>query len=151
MIETYINTKRHYEHDDFPAYYNALFDVLKPSFATGGSHSGASKNARSLEILFQSTADSYLAIGTPWTGFLEAGLLHCALDESGDAGKRIYEFSTRIGELAEQSRTLHLEMMCKLFEMLNGPVSAVITSKDLLLAGFDDSAEPQHRDYYDYV
>ena len=151
VLETYIKTKRHYHHEDFAIYYNALLNTLQSLFGVRVTDSAPGWKAGALAMLFQSTADSYLSISTPWTGFLEAGLLHRALDESEEAGKRVYELTDRIGELAEQNRTLHLEMMCTLFELLNGHVRTVITSKDLLAAGFDDSAEPQQCDYFDYV
>jgi len=151
LIETYIKTKRHYEHGDFADYYKALLSVLQSLFGVSVTDSAAGWKPASLAMLFHSTADSYLAISTPWAGFLEAGLIHRALDESGEAGKRIYVFSDEIRGLAEQNERLHLEMMYTLLELRHGPVGMVITSKDLLAAGFDDSAEPQHCDYFDYL
>jgi len=126
-------------------------NVLQSLFGIQVVDSDTGWKAGTLAMLCQSTADSYLSISTPWTGYLEAGLIHRALEELGDTGKRVYELSSRIEELAEQNRTLHLEMMRELIESRHGQVGMVVSSKDLLAAGFDDSAEPQRQDYFDYL
>ncbi|GAB3660051.1 hypothetical protein GCM10027589_21530 [Actinocorallia lasiicapitis] len=43
---------------------------------------------RVLFRLFSSAAESFLGIRTPWSGYLEAGLLHQKLKQTGVTGER---------------------------------------------------------------
>ena len=49
------------------------------------------------------------------------------------------------------SETAHREMLYALFTAIFGERSQVVTSEELQLVGFDDSKEPDMRDYYDYL
>lgn len=143
VIETEIALQRRHLHNDFTIYYQALLNKLKELLDVPPTPS------TSFHMLFQSTMRSYLSLRTPWSDYQDATLLHRNLAESGDDGKRIYELSDQIDTIREQNANLHMEMMAALFEMIHGKIPRVISSKDLLEAGFDDSAEPQWQDYED--
>lgn len=61
--------------------------------------------------LFRTTAQSFLAIRTPWSGVIEAGLIDQKLEDAGPAGERVLAASSRIFDLAEDARRTHLEML----------------------------------------
>ena len=109
---------------------------------------GRSIEARALAGLFVNTAESCLRARTPWSGYLEAGLLIRALSAGGPAGHDYLEATTRIGELRDESRQLHREALDALARVLLGEkAEAVFDSADLLAVGFDDSTAPRTSDY----
>lgn len=130
------------------AYYTAMLDGLQELFdlrlrapSTGGF------NERVLLMLFFATARSFLAVTTPWAGFLEAGLLIRTIDEAGANGQRVMAASSRIDELAAESRQTHLEMLDAIITvMLGDRAELTFSSGDLRAIGVDDS-EPNPTDY----
>lgn len=148
LIQAYIATWRHYPHSDFDAYYRRLLEVLQSLFDV--RFDGTDVRGELLPgiypmaalMVFRSTVDSYLAIRTPWSGYLEAGL------GVAELAKR---YSLVFDDLAERNRQAHLELLDTLFIMLYGSIERIFTSADLREAGFDDSTEPNTADYWDYV
>lgn len=137
------------ENDDFnaalSAYYQGLDAALEQRFGAALDVSRAADvGTRVLLMLFGSTARSYLGIQTPWSGYLEAGLLVRRLEETGPSGERILEASRRIEDAAAVSRAAHLEILDTIArQVLGGRSDAVFTSADLLAAGFDDTRRPR--------
>ncbi|MGW5355391.1 hypothetical protein ACWERV_33345 [Streptomyces sp. NPDC004031] len=108
-------------------------------------------DARVLLMLFGSTARSYLAIRTPWSGYQEAGLLVKKLEEAGPAGARVRAASDRIEEAAKVSRAAHREMLDTLAgHVLGDRADTVVTSAELLADGFDDARRPDPADFPAY-
>lgn len=100
-----------------------------------------------LFMLFNSTVDSCLALRTPWSFFLEEGLLNRRLDEVGSPGVRINEASERIAQLTDQSRQAHLDILAELLRVFLGERSdLVFTSADLRAIDVDDTP-PNMLDY----
>lgn len=148
LIEAIIEGRRHHVHGDFTRFYEDLRDTLSRLLEVDYDERDSRSDFR---ILFDTTIGSYLAIKTPWDGYLDATLLHRRIQETGEPGKKIDELSGQIVALNKQKKELHLKMLYVLFEMMHGTATKVITSKDLLRVGFDDSSEPQIQDYYDYL
>jgi hypothetical protein len=97
--------------------------------------------------LFASTADSLLALRTPWSGFLEAGLLVRKVEEAGQHGVNIMTASERIDTLVAESRLHHLEMLDALVAaMLGDRADLAFSQADLHAIGIDD-VEPGPADY----
>ncbi|WP_405496755.1 hypothetical protein [Nocardia sp. NBC_00511] len=93
------------------------------------------------------TVRSCLALRTPWSGYLEAGLLIRTFREAGDAGQRVLESSELIAGLAKQSYEAHLDGLEALFELLAGEhTDRLFTRADLLAIGVDDTP-PSILDY----
>jgi hypothetical protein len=105
------------------------------------------ESAGALFMLFASTANSLLALRTPWSGFLEAGLLVRKVDEAGPEGERVTAASERIDALTAESREAHLEMLDALVAtMLGERASLTFGPADLRAIGVDD-AKPRAVDY----
>ncbi|MFF3564008.1 hypothetical protein ACFYXS_28570 [Streptomyces sp. NPDC002574] len=126
------------------AYYQGLEAALEQRFeAVLDARRAADSGTRTLLMLFGSTARSYLSIRTPWSGYLEAGLLVRRVEQIGPGGERILEASRRIEESVALSRDAHLEILDAIAAHVLGARSeAVFTSADLLAAGFDDTRRP---------
>jgi len=148
LIEAYIATQRTYVHDDFTNFYKQLSATLQDLFDI---HFLSRDQMRELPsdirkggilMVFNATAGSFLAIRTPWSGFLEGGLGIATLDDM---------YGQPFLDLAEQSRTAHYTLLDTLFKMMYGDVERIVTSEELRLAGFDDAKEPKISDYWDYV
>lgn len=101
-------------------------------------------------MLFESTVKSLNKIDYPGSGFLEATALVMALNRSGDKGVAVRASMKKILELNKESKQVHLEMLNTLFQLMFGEVTKVVTSRDLLELGFEDSKEPKISDYWDY-
>ena len=152
LIEAYIYTQRKdFVHSDFTAYYAGLLEALQKLFGIRLSHDDLSLGQRMLWGLFQSTVESLLQITSPWAGYLEAGLLHKKLEESGEPGNVVYRASAAIGEANKASEAAHREILYALFLTIFGECQRVVTSEELHESGFDDSIEPDIVNYYDYI
>lgn len=152
LIEAYIYTRRKdFVHQDFNNYYCSLLEALQPLFGVDLSGESLSFDQRILWGLFNSTVDSLLQITSPWSGYLEAGLLHRTLREHEEIDLRVREASSSIYEANQKSAEAHREMLTALFFAIFGDRPQVITSDDLRAAGFDDSKEPDITNYYDYM
>jgi hypothetical protein len=140
-----------YVHEDFPNYYTALLSKLEEAFDIHLSHENLDFDQKSLFMLFVSTVHSYQRITTPWSGYLEAGLLIRHLEEAGEPGRRVFAASDAIRDIMKANQAAHFEMLYALFEGIYGFVDRVVDSEQLQEMGFDDSKEPQMHDYYDYI
>ncbi len=152
LIEAYIYTQRkNFIHEDFSNYYAGLLEALQPRFGIRFSRDDLDHKQRVFWFLFQSTIRSLLEITNPWAGFLEAGLIHLRLEESGEAGHVVHGASNRILEANTTSEAAHREIIYTLFHLIFGECPQIVTSEELLEAGFDDSIEPDISDYYDMM
>ena len=152
LIEAYIYTQRKdFVHSDFTNYYASLLDALQGLFGIRLSRDGLSFDQKVLWSLFQNTVGSLLQITNPWAGYLEAGLLHKKLEESGEAGRTVERASRVIGEANEASEAAHREILYALSRAIFGECDRVVTSDELREAGFDDSNEPNIVNYYEYM
>jgi len=150
LIEAYIDTQRKdFVHADFTNYYASLLEALQTRFGIRLSREGLSFDQRVLWGLFDSTVWSLLQITSPWAGYLEAGLLHKKLVESGEAGRIVDRASAVIGEANTASEEAHREILYALFQAIFGECQRIVTSDELREAGFDDSKEPDIVNYYD--
>jgi hypothetical protein len=153
LIEVYVRTRQEwYSHDDFRNYYTGLLSALEKQFGLRLSRDELKTSTqKALWMLFESTTASILSICTPWDGFIEDGLLHTKLEQSGEYGKAVYAASGVIYKAAEESLRGHRDMLQALFQAIfgPGPMERVVTSAELAAAGFDDSKEPPFSAYYD--
>jgi hypothetical protein len=151
LIEAYIYTHRKdFVHSDFTTYYASLLEALQRLFDIWLSDEGLSFDQLVLWRLFQSTVKSLLQITSPWDGYLEAGLLHKKLEQSGEPGRVVEQASAAIGEANKASEAAHREILYALFLAIFGDCQQSVTSEELRQAGFDDSKEPDITNYYDY-
>jgi hypothetical protein len=91
-----------------------------------------------LFMLFRSTAESMLALTTPWSGFLEAGLLHRRLEATGEPAARVTAACRRIESRVAESRRDHLLILDELLAVLLGDRAGLtFTAADLRGAGAD--------------
>ncbi|TSA87872.1 hypothetical protein FNU79_01080 [Deinococcus detaillensis] len=95
---------------------------------------------------FRSTVRSYLALTTPYSGYLEAGLLHKTIEELGDQGQKIQDIEKILMEHASALTKCHLDSMEAMFTVLYGVIERQVTRDELLSYGFD----PQQRPDIDY-
>lgn len=150
LIQTYIQSRRNdHIHPDFKNYYTGLLTQLEQLFEVDFSSPPSSQHA--LWMLFRATIDSYLSLRTPWSHFLEAGLLVQKIEALGSQGEKIFSYSKQIEEVTQTSRELHLQVLSDLFECMYGKRDLVVTSQDLTARGFDPSKEPQITDYWEYL
>ena len=141
LVQIYIETKRKYHlHDDFKNYYTSLLKHLEAIFKVEITREKS--RDKTLWLLFDATIRSYLQIIHPWNYFLEDSLIDARLEQQGEHGEHIFAMSNRIGELNDESKTLHLQMLYELFEIMFGKVDIILTSEQLKVGGFDDSTEP---------
>ncbi|MYS23640.1 hypothetical protein GA0115240_154731 [Streptomyces sp. DvalAA-14] len=133
------------------AYNQGLETALEQRFGTSLDISRAADFAvRPLLMLLRSTARSYLSVRTPWSDYLEAGLLVKRLEQAGPVGERVFAASHRIEEAVTISREAHMEILDALAQhVLGDQAEAVFTSGDLLADGFDDTRRPEASDYPD--
>jgi hypothetical protein len=151
LIEAYIYTQRkNFVHADFTTYYNSLLEALERAFGIRLTGDGLSFHQRILWGLFQNTVGSLHQITNPWAGYLEAGLLHKKLEESGEPGRIVDKASAVIFEANKASEAAHHEILCALFLAIFGEFQKIVTSEELRRAGFDDSKEPDIANYHDY-
>lgn len=123
------------------AYYVAMLDGLQQLFGLRlHSDDLGSFNHRVLFRLFSATADSFLAQRTPWSSFLEAGLLIQKIDEAGPDGERVMAASQRIDAIIAESRQTHLEMLDAILTVMLGVrAELAFSSADLRALGVDDA------------
>lgn len=152
LIEAYIYTQRKdFVHSDFTTYYAALLEALQRLFGIRFSRDDLRFTQKVLWMLFQSTVRSLLQITSPWDGYLEAGLLHKKLEESGEPGGIVDRASAVIFEANKASEAARREILYALFQAIFGECQQVVSSEHLCKAGFDDSKEPDIVNYYDYM
>ena len=150
LIEAYLRTQgAGFDHPDFIGYYARLVKVLESALDVELKRDRFSFNQKVLWALFNGTVNSLCRIGTPWSGFLEEGLIVTKLEAAGERGEKILQASDRIGAATRESKENHYEMLYGLFELIYGEREKVISSAELLTVGFDDSLEPDIIDYYD--
>jgi hypothetical protein len=152
LIEAYIYTQRKdFVHSDFTTYYVSLLEALQTHFGIRLSRDGLTFDQTVFWMLFQSTVVSLLQITSPWAGYLEAGLLHMKLKESGEPGRIVDRASAVIGEANRASEIAHRDILNALFQVIFGECQRIVTSEELRAHGFDDSKEPDIDNYYDYM
>ena len=129
------------------AYYAMMLDGLQQLFGLHLHPRGSGLNSRALLMLFSATANSFLAQRTPWSDFLEAGLLIRKIEEAGPHGQRVMAASDRIDALTAESSETHLEMLDALVTaMLGDRAELTFSPADLRAIGVDD-AKPSPADY----
>jgi hypothetical protein len=152
LIEAYIYAHRKdFVHSDFTNYYRSLLEALEARFDIRLSREGLSFDHRVLWGLFDNTVGSLLQITSPWARYLEAGLLHMTLEATGEPGRVVRQASAVIGEANTASAAAHREILYALFRAIFGECQRIVTSEELLEAGFDDAKEPDIANYYDYM
>lgn len=150
LMQTYIQTERKdYPHPDFQKYYARLLALLAQMFEVDFSSPPPSQHA--LWMLFQATVRSYVSLRTPWSNFLEAGLIVQKIEQLGSQGEKICQLSKQIEELTQSSREAHLQLIYDLFTCVYGKRDLIVTSQDLKARGFDDAKEPHLRDYWEKI
>jgi hypothetical protein len=118
------------------AYHVAMLDGLQHLFDLRLD----APDHRALFMLLRSATDSFLAVQTPWSGFLEAGLLIKKVEEAGDEGQRVMALSQRIETLATESRQVHLDLLDALVAiMLADRAELTFDSTDLHAIGINDT------------
>jgi hypothetical protein len=127
------------------AYWDGMLDGLERLFEIRLSHREVGNAA--LFMLFESTTRSLLAITTPWSDFLEAGLLHRKLDETGEVGARVMAASDRIWARAEETREDHREILDALLTVFLGDRAGRTFSAGQLQALGVDLQRPDSIDY----
>lgn len=128
------------------AHYRSLLDGLEQLFDLRLQVGAVQKPA--LFILFRSTADSMLTLRTPWSGFLEAGLIHRHLEESGEPGALVTQASDRITALIAEAREAHLVMLDALVSaMLGDRADLTFSDADARAAGIEITDKPSPQDY----
>jgi hypothetical protein len=149
LIETYVYTKRpDFVHADIKAYYEGLLNTLEGLFGLRLSRDALSFDQRVLWMLFEGTVYSLVRITSPWDGYLDATLLHRKLEQCGEPGQAVDQASALIHEANKSSETAHHNMLYALFLAIFGKYERVVTSEELLQAGFDDAAEELHINHY---
>jgi hypothetical protein len=164
LIETYLATRSvsgrfgayEVERDEYNEalreYYQGLLAALERMFGiTLDRQREESFDARVVLTIFVNTANSLLAARTPWSGYLEAGLLVNRLKEAGAAGQKVLAQSAVIEELQGKSRAAHLEALDAIAEILLGDSAdlAFDSAEVLSVVGFDDNTRPNQADYPD--
>lgn len=144
LVLTYIETRRTDLHPAAKAHYARLLALLEQSFGVKLTSPPAAQAA--LGMLFRATVDSYLSLRTPWSHFLEEGLIVRQLEDLGTRGQTIFQRSDQIAQLTHASREAHLQLLYDLFECIFGKQELIVTSGDLRAKGFDDANKPQMTD-----
>ncbi|GIM96682.1 hypothetical protein Ato02nite_084750 [Paractinoplanes toevensis] len=130
------------------AHYLSLLDGLQRLFGVILDGDLGANPKPALLMLFRSTADSLLTLRTPWSGFLEAGLIHRNLEEAGEWGVRVTRAGERINAALTDAREGHLDMLDALVAaMLGDRADLTITEADVRAAGIDILAEPNPTEY----
>jgi hypothetical protein len=153
LIEVYIKTQhKNHIHEDFKNYYEQLLAKLEEIFEISFSKPKLPERYQNgIHFHFLPTIDAYLSIITPRTYYLEDSLLNVSLREAGEIGQRIIAAENKAIATTNEAKAQLLEMLYIMFEAIWGKNDLVITSEELKERGFDDSKEPQIRDYYDYL
>jgi hypothetical protein len=144
LVEALIDSKLSFVHKDFNDYYELMVKVLADLLDIN-----LSSDSKELTMLADSTLSSLKSIRSPLSRYLEATLIFNTLEEAGEM-ERFRESMDRIEAANRESRSAHLELYCTLCEIMYGKSDRVLTSDCLLAAGFDDTAEPQNSDYYEF-
>lgn len=152
LIQAYIYTQqKDFVHHDFNKYYRSLHEELEQIFGVDMSGRTLSFDQRCLMGLFDSTVRSLHQIRSPWSGYLEASLLHAQLKKHEDINVKVKEASNTIVNANSISSRAHRDMLHALFCAVFGELQQVVTSDDLRARGFDDSTEPDISNYYGYM
>lgn len=152
LIQAYIYTQRKdFVHQDFNEYYCSLLEELEQIFGVDMSGRTLNFDQRSLLGLFNNTVSSLRQIRSPWSGYMEAGLIHAKLKQREDINAKVKEASNTIDNANLTSSQAHHDMLRALFCAVFGELKQVVTSDDLLAKGFDDSTEPDISNYFDYM
>ena len=133
-------------------YYQGLLAALERMFGVALDVRRAEAfDAKVFLMLFRGTADSLLAARTPWSGFLEGGLLIKKLEGAGAAGQKVLAASTVIDEMQAKSRAAHREALDAIAEILLGDSAGLVfdSAEVLSVVGFDDNVRPNRADYPD--
>jgi hypothetical protein len=93
---------------------------------------------------------AFNALESLWN-VLEAGLLIRKLEEAGEAGRAVLVGEVKAAKAIDEAMAVYKENLYILFTLMYGDHPEVITSEDLLQAGFDDTREPKIEDYHDYI
>ena len=152
LIEAYIYSKRpdFVNRPAYSTYYASLLEALERQFGIQMSTKRLTTVPQKVFwLLFQTTVRSLLQITSPWADFIDESLLVIKLNENGELREIVDRASRAIGEANMASEAAHREMLDALFHAIFGVRQQVVTSEELLAAGFDDSREPNFTDFYD--
>ena len=165
LVKIYVSIPREdWIHKDFRTYREALVAKLEELFGIsinpekrpynpdvfvyGGIH------AFTLWKLFETTVHHLR--GTGVTGhWLEGGpissLYQIEETHPSDNITATKNSAIQLQNLENTMDNLRYELLYELIELFYGKIDKVVTSAELLAAGFDDSTEPQSKDYYNYI
>jgi len=151
LIEAYIYTQRtDFVHVDFTNYYAALLSALEQQFGLRLHYDTlTTMRQRVFWMHFQSTIRSLLQITHPWADYLEDTLLTEKLRELPEVDRTVADAGQTISTANASSKAAHRDILYALFPAIFGDHPRIVSSTDLLAAGFDDSREPDSINYYD--
>jgi hypothetical protein len=131
------------------AHHRSRLDGLQRLFGLRlGGDGQAEVRQAALGMLFRSAAESFLTLRTPFSGFLEAGLIHRVLEEAGEPGAQVYRTNDRIGAAVVEAREAHLDMLDALVAaMLGDRADLTFTDADARVAGIEFLPEPTTAEY----
>ncbi len=120
-------------------FYIALSSVLKVKIDLSNSEPSQS---RILLNHFQTTINSYNNQINPYSGYLEAGLLHRSIERLGERGTRIQEAESILMDCAKSILELHLDYLEAMFVGLWGEITVRANHDELTAQGFDPLSLP---------
>ncbi|RSM75941.1 hypothetical protein DMH04_37165 [Kibdelosporangium aridum] len=144
LAQAYIDAQREYNSADgyqaaMRVYHQQILSGLQHLFDFSFECNAIDGTHKPIFLMVRNTAESSLALRTPWSTILEAGLVFRRLEEA-EALQPVLEASDRINALVEQARTAHVTMLEALLDpMLGDRSSKVFTSEDLREIGIDDT------------
>lgn len=153
LLDAYIQIPlRDYIHKDFRDFYTELVSKLEQLFGVKLEQSATidrvlwSFFAEILVEIRKGSVGSHYLIGGP----AQTLVLMERRENNEQAGIVFRKYIEAI-KLDEAKRQKYLEVLHELFILFYGKIDKVFTSEDLLAIGFDDTKEPDIRDYYDYM
>ncbi|ULH18189.1 hypothetical protein MF271_22220 (plasmid) [Deinococcus sp. KNUC1210] len=92
---------------------------------------------------FNITIESYNRQVNPYSGYLEAGLLHKSINELGEKAKRIQDTERVLMDCAQSIVELHLDYLEAMFIGLWGENKTRVSREGLMDQGFDPLDLPE--------
>jgi len=104
-----------------------------------------------LFMLFRGTVESLLALRTPLSGFLEAGLIITRLEEAEESGRIVMDELRVVDEQVHVLRELQLDVLEQLLQIFLGRKPPPVTMDTVRDTGLYPGDTPKDFDIFDHM
>lgn len=153
LLTAYLDTQRPQVHPVMTDHVRRTLESFEAALQVKVPRDIADVPARMgpLFMLFRGTVESLLALRTPLSGFLEAGLIITRLEEAEEPGRILMDELRLVDEQVNGLRQLQLDVLEQLLQIFLGGKPPAVTMDTVRATGLYPGETPKDFDIFDHM